>query len=247
MLLVTLKVRLHIIAKNLLVPTSKVFLLTFICLNLSRSYWLSYTDHPINQISLNINNVFTETGVLDKRECYLLGDLNINLLHDEKEIFSKKSYRTNGIDLPPSTKSYLDFCFSFSMEQLISIPIWVTSKTATLIDHVLTNSTQKVSQCSVIESTLIDHVLTNSTQKVSQCSVIESTLIDHVLTTSAQKVSQCGVIESTLIDHVLTKSTQKVSQCGVIELGNLITILYTVQGKHLRLSSVNTIIYLLGQ
>ena len=29
-------------------------------------------------------NVFTETGVLDKQECYILGHLNINLLPDEK-------------------------------------------------------------------------------------------------------------------------------------------------------------------
>ena len=35
----------------------------------------------------HINNVFTETGVLDKQECYLLGDLNINLILDEKVIY----------------------------------------------------------------------------------------------------------------------------------------------------------------
>ena len=29
-----------------------------------------------------INNIFTETGVLDKQECYLQGDLDINLLFD---------------------------------------------------------------------------------------------------------------------------------------------------------------------
>ena len=29
-------------------------------------------------------NVFTETRVLDKKDCYLLGDLNINLTLDEK-------------------------------------------------------------------------------------------------------------------------------------------------------------------
>ena len=98
-----------------------------------------------------INNVFTETGVLDKQECYLLGDLNINLILDEKEIFSNKSYISNSQNLPPLTKSYLDFCFSFSLEQLISRSTRVTGKTATLIDHVLTNSSQKLSQCDVIE------------------------------------------------------------------------------------------------
>ena len=32
----------------------------------------------------HINDIFTETGVLDKQECYLLRDPNINLLLDEK-------------------------------------------------------------------------------------------------------------------------------------------------------------------
>ena len=128
-----------------------------------------------------INNVFSETGVLDKQKCYILGDLNINLLFDKKEIFSNKSYRPNAQNLPPLTKSYLHFYFSFPLEQLISIPTTVTSKTTTLIDHALTNSSQKVNQCSVIE------------------------------------------------------------------LGNLITILYIVQEKHLRSSSINTMAYLLGQ
>ena len=66
----------------------------------------------------HINNVFTETGVSDKHECYLLGDLNINLILDEKEIFSNKSYKSNGQNLPPLTKGYLDFWFSFSLKQL---------------------------------------------------------------------------------------------------------------------------------
>ena len=104
-------------------------------------------------------NVFTETGALDKQACYLLGDLNINLILDEKEIFSNKSYISNSQNLPPLTKGYLDFCFFFSLEQLISIPTRVINKTATLIDHVLTNSCQKVSQSGVIELGISDHDL----------------------------------------------------------------------------------------
>ena len=41
----------------------------------------------------HINNVLTETRVLYNQECYLLEDSNINLILDEKEIFSNKSYR----------------------------------------------------------------------------------------------------------------------------------------------------------
>ena len=36
--LVTLKVRLHVVTKTVFAATSKVFLLAFICLNLSQSY-----------------------------------------------------------------------------------------------------------------------------------------------------------------------------------------------------------------
>ena len=91
---------------------------------------LGILNRPFNKSDFvkHINNVFTETWVLDKQECYLSGDLNINLLHNKKEIFSKKSYRTNNQNLLPLTKGHLDFCFSFSLEQLISIPPTVTSK-----------------------------------------------------------------------------------------------------------------------
>ena len=78
-------------------------------------------------------------------------------------------------------KGYLGFCFSFCLKQLISTSTRVTSKTVTLIDHPLTNS--------------------------------------------SHKVSQSGVIESGISDH---------------------TILYTVQEKHLRLSSIKTMTHLLG-
>ena len=113
----------------------------------------------------HINNVFTETGVLDKQKCYLLGDLNINLILEEKQIFSNKSYISNSQILPPLAKCYLDFCFSFSLEKLITIPTKVTSKTATLIDHALTNSSQKASQCGVIELGISDHGLVYCTRK----------------------------------------------------------------------------------
>ena len=114
---------------------------------------------PLDKLDFvkHANNVFTETGILDKQECYLRRDLNKNLLLDKREIFSNKSYKKNGQNLPSLTKGYLDFCFSFFLEQLISIPTRVTSKTAILIDYVLTNSSQKVTQRGVIELGKSDH------------------------------------------------------------------------------------------
>ena len=75
---------------------------------------ISYRPSSKSDFVKHINNIFTETGILDKQSCYLLGDIKINLLFDEEEIFSNKSYRTNGQNLPSLTKDYLDFCFSFS-------------------------------------------------------------------------------------------------------------------------------------
>ena len=107
---------------------------TFVAIYLPKSklILLGILYRPFNKSDFvkHINNVFTETGVLDKEECYLSGDLNINLLLEKKEIFSKKSYRTNKQNLLSLTKGYLDFCFSFSLEQLslFSILTRVTSK-----------------------------------------------------------------------------------------------------------------------
>ena len=67
----------------------------------------------------------------------------------------------------PGRKRNLDFCFSFSLEQLISIPTRVTSKAATLIDHVLTNSSRKGRQCSVIELGKSDHDFVYCTRKTT--------------------------------------------------------------------------------
>ena len=49
-----------IVTKRIFAVTSKEFLLTFICLNLSQLYWVSYIGHPINQISLNTLIMFSQ-------------------------------------------------------------------------------------------------------------------------------------------------------------------------------------------
>ena len=40
--------------------TPKIFLLIFFCLNLSKSYWVSYINHPINQVLLNTLIMFSQ-------------------------------------------------------------------------------------------------------------------------------------------------------------------------------------------
>ena len=62
-------------------------------------------------------------------------------------------------------KSYLDSWLSFSLKQLIAISTRITSKTATLTDHVLTNSSLKINQCGVIELGIPDYDLVYCTRR----------------------------------------------------------------------------------
>ena len=84
----------------------------------------------------------------------------------DKEIFRHKSANTINKEIPHLTRSYLEFCFPNSVEQ-ITRPTWVTDQSATLIDHIITNSPDKVSQSGVIDLGLSDHDLIYCTRKTS--------------------------------------------------------------------------------
>ena len=83
---------------------------------------------------------FSDTYVTETQECYLLGDININLQPKDKEIFRSKSANTTDKEMPHLNWTYLEICFTHSMEQIITRLTNVTDQTATLIDHILTNS-----------------------------------------------------------------------------------------------------------
>ena len=63
---------------------------------------------------------------------------------------------------------YKDFCQIHSLKQLITCPTRVTCNTSTLIDHILTNSTEKIFQSGTIDSGISDHQLIFCTRKVKQ-------------------------------------------------------------------------------
>ena len=77
MLLVTLKVRLYIVTKTVL-GSNTGSILADIFVPKSKPILVGILYRPPNKSEFvkHINNAFTETGVLDKQECYLLGDLN---------------------------------------------------------------------------------------------------------------------------------------------------------------------------
>ena len=60
-----------------------------------------------------------------------------------------------------------EFCFSHSLPQVITRPARVTGQTTTIIDYILTNLPDKVSQSRVIDYGLSDHDLIYSTKKIS--------------------------------------------------------------------------------
>ena len=63
---------------------------------------------------------------------------------------------------------YREFCQIHSLKQLITCPTCVTWNTSTLIDHILTNSTEKIFQYGAIDSGISDHQLTFRTRKVKR-------------------------------------------------------------------------------
>ena len=86
---------------------------------------------------------------------YILGDLNINLINNQK-------HTPNGI------KHYQEFCSLHGLKQLITSPSRVTENSSSLLDHILTNFTDRVSQSGVVDTGLSDHQLIYCTRKVDR-------------------------------------------------------------------------------
>ena len=127
-----------------------------------------YRPADKNDFVINLEETFTGCGTLANQECYLLGGFNINLLHNGKNIFGKKEYTSKLKSLPSLTKEYLDFGYSFCLQKLISVSSRIKESTATLIDHVLTNSPHKIIQSGVIEMSLSDQELIYCTRKTTK-------------------------------------------------------------------------------
>ena len=55
------------------------------------------------------------------------------------------------------TRKYLEFCKSFGLKLLINSSTRVEPNTSILIDHILTNTNVKITQCGLINIRLSDH------------------------------------------------------------------------------------------
>ena len=89
------------------------------------------------------------------KELYTLGDVNIDLL-----------FMGNCKDFSPEIKKYNEFCSIYGFKQLINCPTRITCNTSTLIDHILTNAQDNISQSGVINTAISDHNMIYCTRKI---------------------------------------------------------------------------------
>ena len=101
-----------------------------------------------------------------KEEWHIVGDLNINLCENGTLIRENNKNivkGTNKISLEVKTK--LEFCKTFGFKQIIKSPTRVTLITSSLIDHILTNTNEKIAQCELINVGLSDDQMIFCTRK----------------------------------------------------------------------------------
>ena len=104
--------------------------------------------------------------IYEKKEIYILGDFNINLLQIGKFILKENQSNIFNIDTTPLINKYKELCQTFSLTEIIKDPTRITCSTSSLLDHILTNSLEKISQKGTIDVGLLDHQLIYCTRKV---------------------------------------------------------------------------------
>ena len=106
---------------------------------------------------------------INDNEVYILGDFNINLFYNETYILKEnQSCRYRNLATPLINK-YKEFCQTFSLKQIIRNPTRITCNTSSLLDHILSNSVEKISNSGVINVSISDHQLIYFTRKILRC------------------------------------------------------------------------------
>ena len=102
----------------------------------------------------------------ENNDLFILGDMNINIFKNGKYIFNNNKNDTT--TTCPLLNKYKEFLSNFGLKQLIKSSTRITCNTSSLIDHVLTNAEEKISQSGVIDIGLSDHQLIFCTRKVKK-------------------------------------------------------------------------------
>ena len=78
-----------------------------------------------------ISTTISETNNFDDQEVHILCDLNINSINSQKHT-------------PIGMKQYKEFCSLNGLKQLLTLTTRITNNSTSLLDHVLTNSADKL-------------------------------------------------------------------------------------------------------
>ena len=113
---------------------------------------------------------------LEDNELYILGDLNYNLLQNGEYIFDNLRNSVTRT-IASEIKHYMEFCAVFGLKQMIRSPTRITCSTSTLIDHILCNSDDKISQYGILDIGISDHHLIYCTRKIKKIKVNKHTQI----------------------------------------------------------------------
>ena len=88
----------------------------------------------------------------ENKEMYLLGDLNCDMLKEE-QLCHTPIKKLNSYEL-------------FQLTQLIDEPTRITATTSSLIDHIITNTPEKISYSGVVHTGITDHSLVFAIRKI---------------------------------------------------------------------------------
>ena len=145
------------ISFDLLLPKTKPIFAAIVYKPPTDNGFLDYLSKRLNDFNLMENDLF------------ILGDTNINILDNSENILDKykdKSKRKSNFGAIP--KKYAQICSALGLKQLIKHPTRITCHTSTLIDHIITNCEEKVTQSGVINTSLSDHQLIFCTWKIKR-------------------------------------------------------------------------------
>ena len=145
------------ISFDLLLPKTKPISIAIIYKPPTDNRCLDYLSKGLNDFNLMENDLL------------ILGDTNINILDNGENILDKyKDMSKRKSNLGAIPKKYAQICSTLGLKQLIKHPTRTTCHTSTLIDHIITNCEEKVTQSGVINTSLSDHQLIFCNRKIKR-------------------------------------------------------------------------------
>ena len=100
----------------------------------------------------------------ENKEVYILSDMNINVLVNGKS-YLEKDFKISDRNITAQSRKYKEFCSFFSLSQLIQSTTRITINSSTLLDHVLTNTPEKITHKGTHDTSISDHQIIFCTRK----------------------------------------------------------------------------------